>query len=62
MNLSSLKLAVLFALTLVCGTAHGVERKPNFLFVFTDDQRWDAMGVLADQKQSGNQKVDGTKE
>src|SRR5438477_9328970 len=29
------------------GSAHGAEqRKPNFLFVYTDDQRWDAMGVV----------------
>lgn len=26
--------------------AGAVERKPNFLFVYTDDQRWDAMGVV----------------
>ena len=27
------------------------ERKPNFLFVYTDDQRWDAMGVV--QREQG---------
>src|ERR1044071_4802149 len=26
--------------------AHAAERRPNFLFVYTDDQRWDAMGVV----------------
>ncbi|MCX6953359.1 MAG: sulfatase [Verrucomicrobia bacterium] len=26
--------------------AHAADRKPNFLFVYTDDQRWDAMGVV----------------
>jgi arylsulfatase A-like enzyme len=25
---------------------HAAERKPNFLFIYTDDQRWDAMGVV----------------
>jgi arylsulfatase A-like enzyme len=25
---------------------HAAERKPNFLFVYTDDQRWDAVGVV----------------
>jgi arylsulfatase A-like enzyme len=33
-------------LSLSGGKAEGAERKPNFLFVFTDDQRWDAMGVV----------------
>jgi arylsulfatase A-like enzyme len=28
-------------------------RKPNFLFVYTDDQRWDAMGVV--QREQGEQ-------
>jgi arylsulfatase A-like enzyme len=28
-----------------------VERKPNFLFIYTDDQRWDAMGVV--QREQG---------
>ncbi len=27
------------------------ERKPNFLFIYTDDQRWDAMGVV--QREQG---------
>ena len=30
---------------------HAAERKPNFLFVYTDDQRWDAMGVV--QREQG---------
>src|SRR5438876_10043808 len=29
------------------------ERKPNFLFIYTDDQRWDAMGVV--QREQGAQ-------
>src|SRR4051812_10969482 len=24
---------------------HAADRKPNFLFIYTDDQRWDAMSV-----------------
>jgi hypothetical protein len=46
------------ALLLLCSTAacgpalaslatlHATERKPNFLFLYTDDHRWDAMGVV----------------
>ncbi len=30
---------------------HAAERKPNFLFVITDDQRWDAMGAV--QREQG---------
>src|SRR3954447_5965788 len=29
------------------------ERKPNFLFIYTDDQRWDAMSVV--QREQGQQ-------
>ncbi len=32
--------------------ARAAERKPNFLFVYTDDQRWDAMGVV--QREQGD--------
>src|SRR6266566_1579259 len=31
--------------------SQAAERKPNFLFVYTDDQRWDAMGVV--QREQG---------
>ncbi len=41
-------LTLLALLPLVLSAA---ERKPNFLFVFTDDQRWDAMGVV--QREQG---------
>jgi arylsulfatase A-like enzyme len=38
--------------TLLCGAAlHAADRKPNFLFIYTDDQRWDAMGVV--QREQG---------
>ena len=30
---------------------YAADRKPNFLFVYTDDQRWDAMGVV--QREQG---------
>ena len=30
---------------------HAAERKPNFLFIYTDDHRWDAMGVV--QREQG---------
>ena len=46
-----------FVVSLVClgalpaVTLRAAERKPNFLFVYTDDQRWDAMGVV--QREQG---------
>lgn len=37
---------------LVCNVfLYATERKPNFLFIYTDDQRWDAMGVV--QREQG---------
>ena len=36
-------LSLLALLPLVLSAA---DRKPNFLFVYTDDQRWDAMSVV----------------
>ena len=41
-------LAVAWFLAIFCGVAalYAAERKPNFLFIYTDDQRWDAMGVV----------------
>lgn len=42
---------LLLTLSLFAGCLHAAERKPNFLFVYTDDQRWDAMGVV--QKEMG---------
>ena len=44
--------AVLLVGGLACTTAgRAAERKPNFLFIYTDDQRWDAMGVV--QREQG---------
>jgi N-acetylglucosamine-6-sulfatase len=40
---SKLLLFFLFCLTFAC--AHGADRRPNILFMLTDDQRWDAMGL-----------------
>src|SRR6185369_13539039 len=34
-------------------SARAAARQPNFLFVYTDDQRWDAMGVV--QREQGEQ-------
>ncbi len=36
---------ILFVVTCT-GLTRAAERKPNFLFIYTDDQRWDAMGVV----------------
>ncbi len=33
-------------------TLSAAERKPNFVYVFTDDQRWDALGVV--QREQGD--------
>ena len=33
--------------TLAClPPLRAAERRPNFLFIYTDDHRWDAMGVV----------------
>ena len=42
-------LLLLFALLSVSSAA--ADRKPNFLFIYTDDHRWDAMGVV--QREQG---------
>jgi len=39
------------ALLAGCAVANAAERKPNFLFVYTDDQRWDAVGIV--QREQG---------
>ena len=45
---------VWLCVTLGCAaTSHAAERKPNFLFIYTDDQRWDAMGVVQ-REQAGH--------
>jgi arylsulfatase A-like enzyme len=45
-------LALFLALfTFFAGQARAAERRPNFLFIYTDDQRWDAMGVV--QREQG---------
>ena len=46
----------LIAIALACitllGAVRAADRKPNFLFIYTDDQRWDAMGVV--QREQGD--------
>ncbi|PWU12311.1 MAG: arylsulfatase [Verrucomicrobia bacterium] len=43
---------LLVTLLLALGwTLRGAERRPNFLFIYTDDQRWDALGVV--QREQG---------
>jgi arylsulfatase A-like enzyme len=44
--------AILSLLAILPLTMSAAERKPNFLFVFTDDQRWDAMSVV--QREQGD--------
>ena len=43
--------AWLLAALACANLAHAADRKPNFLFIITDDQRWDAMGAV--QKEQG---------
>jgi arylsulfatase A-like enzyme len=43
--------AVFFSLAALVSANGATARKPNFLFVFTDDQRFDAMGVV--QREQG---------
>ncbi len=48
-------LAGLAALLFASALAHGAAaRRPNFLFVYIDDQRWDAMGVV--QREHGERR------
>src|SRR6478609_5517358 len=44
-------LLCVFALNLFLST-FAADRKPNFLFIYTDDQRWDAMSVV--QREQGD--------
>jgi arylsulfatase A-like enzyme len=45
---------VLLGLTVAGGLAVGrAAERPNFLFIYTDDQRWDALGVV--QREQGDQ-------
>src|SRR5512142_3142305 len=46
-----MKHRILSLLALLPLALAAAERKPNFLFVYTDDQRWDAMGVV--QREQG---------
>ena len=42
-----LAVSAVLAVGLAARPAPGAEpRRPNFIFVYTDDQRWDAMGVV----------------
>ena len=38
-------------IAVLSATTFAADRKPNFIFVFTDDQRWDALGVV--QREQG---------
>ncbi len=48
------RVSVWLAAALACASPlAAADRKPNFLFIYTDDQRWDAMGVV--QREQGEQ-------
>lgn len=38
-------------LSIAPGTTGAAERKPNFVFVYSDDHRWDAMGVVQKEQE-----------
>lgn len=44
-------LRLLALMAFFCGPSEAADRKPNFLFIYTDDHRWDAMGVV--QREQG---------
>ncbi len=46
-----MKNLALLLLSGLASLASAADRKPNFVYVFTDDQRWDALGVV--QKEQG---------
>ena len=48
--LRKILLAVSAVWLLIAGIAGAAER-PNFVFIYTDDQRWDALGVV--QREQG---------
>ena len=48
---TEMKTKLVLAIASLCGLLQAAERKPNFLFIYTDDQRWDAMGVV--QREQG---------
>ena len=50
-----MKRTLLLLLMLTGTLASAAERKPNFLFIYTDDQRWDAMGVV--QREQGQRRA-----
>ncbi|MEY3547952.1 MAG: hypothetical protein RLZZ552_319, partial [Verrucomicrobiota bacterium] len=37
---------VVLLLILISAVVSAADRKPNFVYVYTDDQRWDALGVV----------------
>ncbi len=47
--------AAVWLMALLAGMAavQAADRKPNFLFIYTDDQRWDAMGVVQREQGEG---------
>ncbi len=40
------RIPLLALLCLACASLAAADRKPNFVYVYTDDQRWDALGVV----------------
>ncbi len=50
-RVSSLLFALLMVLPAVVSAADSAPRKPNFVYVFTDDQRYDTLGVV--QREQG---------
>src|SRR5689334_8766037 len=50
---AKLRCSLVLALMIICGRAGAAEAaRPNFLFIYTDDQRYDALSVV--QKEQGD--------
>jgi hypothetical protein len=44
------RIPLLALLCLACASLAAADRKPNFVYVYTDDQRWDALGVVQQEQ------------
>ncbi len=44
-------ICLLTLVAIICGQSHAADRKPNFLFIYADDHRWDAVGAV--QREQG---------
>jgi arylsulfatase A-like enzyme len=43
-------LVLLTFAAMLCGSSASAAQRPNFVFIYTDDQRWDALGVVQQEQ------------